>query len=1040
MKNKFTAVFLILMMTLGTIGAYAAGTGTVLQTENFDSGYGSLTKSGDVSVGKHKNETVAILNEKGDLTYAPKASDTGWDDSLRTTYRIKMSDWTATTDPMLIIRIKSQANTQTYISYYSSNGFNLQRLYPSGAGKTLAPNSGPVSADASQWHEITTECVVNSDGTNTVRIYFDGDKQLEVHDEDTADIPSRGGFMIRNYYKTPVYISDITTESVVVTTETYEPDDPAPDAVGTAYEEDSALLRLLGIMDNYDNNMFRGDYVMTRSEFLKCIINMLGYGDVAANMKQKSGFDDVPDELAGYVSLAEGLGIINGYDSRSFGPNNAMTFDEAVKMLVCALGYGIGDIAYPVGYISKAGENGFLKGIRSYDATRGTMARLLVNALDVPVNRIYEYKGGSYTLEKGESVLEQKNIITDTGIVTDNGISSFIGMSNLSDGYVCIDHNKMRVGNTSVKKYFGYSVDYYAIEKDDVYEIIYARAADENNVIKVASEDIAPGTDLSYFKYFDNEKEKKTKISKICNFIKNGVAKPGASAADLQPTDGYVTLIDNDGDDTADVIFVYDFVTVVADSFAESTKTVYNKIRGGINIVLDDEDADADIYKNGSKIEFSGLKAGDVIKAAISENGKYTYAVASADKVVGTVTSSDTEYITVDDESYKFSGNITNPTIDLGAVYSVSLDYEGRAAYFEYNSGQNRVYGYLRKAAAKDGMEATAEIEIFAANGEWRVYTLADKIRLNGRSVSGIGFLSTSEMLDAETGTIKPQLVAYKVNGKGLISEINTGKTDTADDSELNMREVSSAKYKFPNKSFNSTYFISNAVLFSIPTEDTDNDDAYRVTNYTYLINDKVYNTVYVYGIKDNVAEACVIEENMVGATPYGGCSVIAIDKIINALKPNGDTGMLIQGYYNNAYGEWFVENGLDISSLEKGDGIQFTLNAKNEIANFICRTDESNLAYSDNGFDTSPRFITGRVCKVYPAAKRFQVNLSDSTEVSDSSIWAECSATTPKCYIYNRKTGKMSLASFDDIETGCDIFLRMEREWLYDIIIYKNN
>ena len=35
-------------------------------------------------------------------------------------------------------------------------------------------------------------------------------------------------------------------------------------------------------------------------------------------------------------------------------------------------------------------------------------------------------------------------------------------------------------------------------------------------------------------------------------------------------------------------------------------------------------------------------------------------------------------------------------------------------------------------------------------------------------------------------------------------------------------------------------------------------------------------------------------------------------------------------------------------------------------------------------------------------------------------------------------KNSKASLGTVDDIEEGCDIFLRMDREWIYDIVVYR--
>ena len=52
-----------------------------------------------------------------------------------------------------------------------------------------------------------------------------------------------------------------------------------------------------------------------------------------------------------------------------------------------------------------------------------------------------------------------------------------------------------------------------------------------------------------------------------------------------------------------------------------------------------------------------------------------------------------------------------------------------------------------------------------------------------------------------------------------------------------------------------------------------------------------------------------------------------------------------------------------------------------------------------------------------------------------------ECSRVASNIYVYDRslKNSKASLGTVDDIEEGCDIFLRMDREWIYDIVVYKN-
>ena len=41
------------------------------------------------------------------------------------------------------------------------------------------------------------------------------------------------------------------------------------------------------------------------------------------------------------VTVLNKLGVINGYEDGTFRPNNTVTYEEAIKMIVCALGMGI---------------------------------------------------------------------------------------------------------------------------------------------------------------------------------------------------------------------------------------------------------------------------------------------------------------------------------------------------------------------------------------------------------------------------------------------------------------------------------------------------------------------------------------------------------------------------------------------------------------------------------------------------------------------------------------------------------------------------
>ena len=105
-----------------------------------------------------------------------------------------------------------------------------------------------------------------------------------------------------------------------------------------------AVTRLVsnGIIDGYEDKTYRPDNTITRAEFSKVIATFLGLGDIGTETLA-TGFSDVdgPNHWSKkYVKLAVDKGIVLGYPDGTFGPDKPVTYAEAVKMIVCALNYG----------------------------------------------------------------------------------------------------------------------------------------------------------------------------------------------------------------------------------------------------------------------------------------------------------------------------------------------------------------------------------------------------------------------------------------------------------------------------------------------------------------------------------------------------------------------------------------------------------------------------------------------------------------------------------------------------------------------------
>ena len=192
---------------------------------------------------------------------------------------------------------------------------------------------------------------------------------------------------------------------------------PAGAAHGSAFHdisdadtaEAAEILRLLGVVDGTGGGSFRPSATLTRAEFCKMAVDVMGKGDLEPAQRNRTIFLDVgPQHWArGYVNLASSLTtsgeladtsnnssdkgestpaadrLILGVGNGTFEPNRAITYGEAVAILTRVLGYTTSDIAtgstWYDGYLSVAGENGLTQGLSlkgSSTLTRGEAAEL----------------------------------------------------------------------------------------------------------------------------------------------------------------------------------------------------------------------------------------------------------------------------------------------------------------------------------------------------------------------------------------------------------------------------------------------------------------------------------------------------------------------------------------------------------------------------------------------------------------------------------------------------------------------------------------
>ena len=204
------------------------------------------------------------------------------------------------------------------------------------------------------------------------------------------------------------------------------------------------MLRLLGVVDGTGGTSFKPGGTLTRAEFCKMTVEIMGRGDEEPAQRSRTIFTDVgPTYWArGYVNLASsitigggtgedasaGTRLIMGVGDGTFQPNRAITYGEAVTILMRVLGYSDGDVATGTnwydGYVGLGQSSGLADGLTisgGDNITRGQAAILFYNLL------FTESKGGDqiYLTTLGGS-LENNAIILSTNATADDGTTGSV--------------------------------------------------------------------------------------------------------------------------------------------------------------------------------------------------------------------------------------------------------------------------------------------------------------------------------------------------------------------------------------------------------------------------------------------------------------------------------------------------------------------------------------------------------------------------------------------------------------------------------------
>ena len=435
-----------------------------------------------------------------------------------------------------------------------------------------------------------------------------------------------------------------------------------------------AYMKEKGIMIGYEDGTFKPEKLVTRAEFVKMLIeNEMGVASVSDDIL--TGFTDV-DEVnhwaKKYIYLGVQKGYLLGMGNGLFMPDATITYEQALKILVCYLGKEVAAKAkvsvttplWPTAYVLTGEQLGLNKNTTltiGEEVDRAYIAQLTYNALNVysAKNNVYMGStssggssgggggGGGGRRDKDEEINRISGIIVSTpGVCIDPDATA------VNDPYILIKSDvedegyvKLRVptgsGENPYAGYLGYRVDVTYAKNDAMLDEISSFKSDSINksvTIKAADFRRAASTDklISYLDSSDNKKEIKLpdNLSDL-KVVYNGVPidkkhpphdytdttfkAPMFTLNDIMPTTGEVKFVNCDGG-AFDLAIVTTYDTVIAlSAVTSSSGTVFDKYDLNKSYIIDKDKLFT--YLNNLEINSGrGLKSDDISVSITAKN------------------------------------------------------------------------------------------------------------------------------------------------------------------------------------------------------------------------------------------------------------------------------------------------------------------------------------------------------------------------------------------------------------------------------------
>jgi hypothetical protein len=626
------------------------------------------------------------------------------------------------------------------------------------------------------------------------------------------------------------------------------------DVVDTDYEKAINTLVGLGVVTGYEDGTYRPERVVTRAEMAKLIVEILGYGNLVAG--SKSNFADTQGHWAdAWIALAAGRGLVIGTGDGKFTPDRQVSYDEAITMVVRALGYTddsneLKGMTWPTNFKVKAADLKLTKDVKiaGTGADRGGVAQLLYNALEANMVTVDSDGDVNYIKDGDDNKILLNALATKDRFV--------VAPKHLDED------DKAYMGDIVDLAPYMYQDIKVFVNDDD--EVVYVTKVESD--VKVGEFRSYTDVDGDVYIRIDGKNKAYDLAYAVVDNVEADTIPVYYNGVEKDMTEDEMEgVYEEDEDPTivdlhkADATFVLndagDIVAIVANKLTNAAR-VTNKYNGrtkiqGFALPLDDDDevdydkltvtgeVDTleDIEEDDVIVLFAG--AGEVTTSADTE--KLVIQVVR-DTVEGRITKSNKDGQFYINDKYYTVSQFPKDDFEVGLEGTFFLDHKGQlVALEEDDADEPKDYAVVTEVLDGDYNETAkrvaldAEITLVNATGEEVTFKFDNKAKVGEDYIfdRSKGESDSQTVVDHDddlkiNGKLDEyDVIKYTVNSKGKISKITIEKDDPTIPKDSDKKtDITGKKY----------VFASNVVVFNLDGTDVEVVDVDKLGDEVHII------------------------------------------------------------------------------------------------------------------------------------------------------------------------------------------------------------